>query len=467
MAVDTSIYNNVRPFTMGDPFESAGKVLALKDAQRKFTLQDDVAEAGAASGGDPEKMAALLLERGHYGPAIQLRSQAATLAKEQRLASNAELDRKLKVAEAVASDAMTLDQVYRQALQSNGGDNVAAAATLQPIYQQVRAKWAGMGQELPEAFDPDANFASIGQAKEAINYLKTLAPDIRMTDTGGQIVPTNVNPQAGPVGPLAGAKPIQKSAGPAGPTDLAKLRAERDALPAGHPDRPKYDEAIKNFKPGKGTDITVNTGPMTPGKAGGNRVDDDLLGTTQGLMRLDAIASQFKPEYQTILTRGSNWWSSVKEKAGVNLTHKEKKDLTEFSQYKRNAVDSLNRYIKEITGAAMSEPEAKRILAGMPKPGDGIFDGDSPTEFKSKMDDAIRQTKMAVARLAYIKRNGMSLEDGNGNPVIPLDRMPQLINERGQEIEEQLKASQPKADAKALQRAVRRQLSVEFGLVAD
>jgi hypothetical protein len=102
----------------------------------------------------------------------------------------------------------------------------------------------------------------------------------------------------------------------------------------------------------------------------------------------------------------------------------------------------------------------------MPKIGDGWFDGDSPTEFKAKLDDAMAQTKKSIARLAYLKRNGMSLEDGLGKGVT-LDRMPELMKERGREIEAELKKTAPNASKEVVGRSMRRQLSVEFGLSAD
>lgn len=471
MAVDTSIYGQIKPFTMADPYESAGKALALKQMQRKYTIEEDIAKAGAETGGDPERMAQALLQRGHYQPALQLRQQAAALKKEERLAGNAEVDRKLKLAEAAGSDAMMLDTTYRQALQRAGGDRQAALAAVQPIYQQARQKWAAMGTNLPESFDPDVNFSYIGQAKEAIQYLKTFSPEIRYQDTGGEITPVNTNPNAGPVGPLPGVKPLPKTSAPQAPTELARYQAERDALAKSNPNDPRiaqYDRVIAGFKAGRGTDITLQQpGPMVPSKPAQSDIDKGMLDATAGLMQLDAINSQFKPEYQTWATRGEQAWNAIKEKGGVGLKNKEKADLEAFSKYKRNAIDSMNRYIKAITGAAMTDAEAKRILAGLPSVGDGIFDGDSPTQFKAKLDDAMKQTKMAIARFAYMKRNGLSLEDGQGNSVVPLERMPTLINERGKAIEAELKKSQPNADSKALGRAVRRQLAIEFGLASD
>jgi hypothetical protein len=115
----------------------------------------------------------------------------------------------------------------------------------------------------------------------------------------------------------------------------------------------------------------------------------------------------------------------------------------------------------------MSIPEAERITRAMPNPGTGIFDGDSPTEFKSKMDDAIRVARMAEARFVYLKRNGMSLTDAAGNSIVPLERMPSLMNERGRELEQTVKQRNPSANAQDIRKMVTRQLAQEFGLAAD
>lgn len=464
---DASIYQAIRPFTMESPIAQAGQALKVQnmqqqvqEGQRKFQLEDDISKALSESGGDYGKASALLAQRGRGTAAISLADKATTKRK-------ADVEEKLKIAEAMGSDAITLDSAYRSALAQAGGDQAAAVAALTPVYQQVRSKWAGLGHQLPEQFDPVSNFAGIGQAKELTAYLKSIAPDVKMTDTGGAVTPVNTNPMAGAVGPLPGAAAIPKTAKPMEPTELARLQAERDALPQGDPRRAQYDRVLASYKAGKGdTNVMVNTGPMAPGKQAANKVDENLIDTTRNLMQLDTIASQFKPEYQRFQDKAGFMALKMKD-SSVGLNNKEKQDLTEFSQYRRNAFNTLNEYIKSITGAAMSEKEAERILKALPNPGSGMFDGDSPTEFKAKLDDAMKSTKMAVARLAYMKRNGMSLEDGKGNPVIPLERMPALMNERGKEIETELKAKTPGTDQKALQRAVRRQLSVEFGLSAD
>ncbi len=247
---------------------------------------------------------------------------------------------------------------------------------------------------------------------------------------------------------------------PEAPSNLAKLIGERDKLPPGHPARAVYDAAI-NKQSTHSPQTVVNVGPdgpLTPGKPASNKIDEGLLDVGMRLQGLSAIEQQFKPEYQQIGTRVNTALLAAQDKAGMPLQQKDKQLLTEFSQYKRNAINTLNEYIKSITGAAMSNPEAERILRGLPNPGTGLFDGDSPTEFKAKMEDAIKQSRMAEARFVYMKRNGMALGD------IPLDKMPSLMNQRGAELEATIRRTQPQIPETELRKLVRRNLSQEFGL---
>jgi hypothetical protein len=462
--LDTSIYGQIRPYTMADPMEQTAKLYTLQNAamgmeknRRALAADDDIRAAAQEAGGDPNKLVQSLMSKGRVSEATALRK---TIAEQQAK----ELDQRLKLAEVGGSVAISMDAAWRDALQKSGGNREVAIAAIQPVWSQTRARLSQIGINAGEQFDPDANFASIGTAKEVASYLKGIrerfgAPVEAVVD--GRPVLIQPDSQGGKPRVVEGVTPAPKD-------ELGRLQARRAQLPEGSPERAELDAAIaREIKTGRGTNVTVNTGPMNPGKAGANKIDEGLLDSTSNLMRLDAISSQFKPEYQQYATKGMNWWNSVKEKAGVNLNNKEKRDLEQFSAYKRNAINSLNEYIKSITGAAMTDAEAQRILKGLPNPGTGVFDGDSPTEFKAKMDDAIKRTKMAVARGAYLKRNGMSLEDGKGNAIVPLDSMPQIMNARGLEIEEQLKSANPRIEAGPLGRAVRRQLSQEFGLAAD
>lgn len=182
----------------------------------------------------------------------------------------------------------------------------------------------------------------------------------------------------------------------------------------------------------------------------------------EGFARLANIAQSYKPEYQTIGTKLDNYWAAGKEKINpALLNEQDKKGLADFSNFKRQSLDNLNRYIKEITGAQMSIQEADRIKAGLPDPGTGLIDGDSPTQFQSKLQGTMRDLKLAKARYHYILNNGMN-ENMIGN--IGLSSMQGIINERGKALESAMKQNTPNADEPAIQTRVKLQLAKEFGL---
>jgi len=214
---------------------------------------------------------------------------------------------------------------------------------------------------------------------------------------------------------------------------------------------------IQNYPPGA----------LVPGKTTQGKIEEELRGTGARLSRLTQINSMFKPEFLNIQKRLSGSWSAIKEKLGGNLDPKDKQFLSEFSQFKQSAIEQLNQYINEITGAAVGATEAPRLISAMPNPGSGAFDGDSPTEFKTKLDSVMKQVKMAEARQVYALRNGLSLFDGKGNPLITLERMPQIMNERGKAIEKEVRAKYPQLGPKDVQARVARQLGGEFGLATD
>lgn len=196
----------------------------------------------------------------------------------------------------------------------------------------------------------------------------------------------------------------------------------------------------------------------------GTKVRNDIQGrkydSVEALSRLSTVNAQFKPEFLELGTRWNALATSWKEKAGFAPDPKDKQALMEFSKFKRAGLSNVNRTVKEITGAAMSDGEAQRIMAELPNPGKGLFDGDSPSEFKSKMDSAVRDTKRAIIRANYALANNMDpLKTG-----IELSDVDELIDRRGAELEQAFRQKNPNASPDAVQMQVRDQLSREFGL---
>ena len=198
------------------------------------------------------------------------------------------------------------------------------------------------------------------------------------------------------------------------------------------------------------------TGEMMPaGKKVIEGAQDVLASAGNRLMAYNQIEASYRPEYSTPMFRGEQEWASLKDKFGT-LEPEKQQELTEYSQWKQNSITNINERIKELTGAAMGVQEAERIMSSLPVPGQGIFDGDSPTVFKAKLDNAIQQLKLVEARNAYIVRTGsVSLTD------VPLSKMPKIINDKASEIAKQYKLNPENPRDKQL---IMKSLSAFFGI---
>lgn len=184
------------------------------------------------------------------------------------------------------------------------------------------------------------------------------------------------------------------------------------------------------------------------------QVEQGILSDAAAVTRLNNIQFSYKPEYQNIGYRTNQAWNTLKDKFG-KLPDSEKRQLAEYSQYKQNSLQNLNQTIKDITGAAMGVQEAERIIASLPNAGTDIFSGDSPTEFEAKLNNAVKQTKYALARKNYAIKSGLKWSD------TPLEDMPSIINKRGKEIAKNYNLNPEKpADLQT----INRQLAAEFGI---
>src|SRR5690606_19003545 len=125
--------------------------------------------------------------------------------------------------------------------------------------------------------------------------------------------------------------------------------------------------------------------------------------------------------------------------------------------YRQEAFQNINRYIKEITGAQMSEAEANRLRKAVPDP-----DKDGPTAFQSKLDTAMVQAEQSTARHNCLLRRGFQGKPWESG--VSLDRMQGIITDRGRQIEGMIKSSNPNLPPQAVQRETFRIVKQEFGI---
>lgn len=208
----------------------------------------------------------------------------------------------------------------------------------------------------------------------------------------------------------------------------------------------------------------ITTGGMdpvemtTPTKS---KLEDTILTGRDALARIRGIETKFKPEYQQLGTRWNNTWANIKDKAGIPLDAATRTQLEDFSSYRRETSANLNQTIKDITGATVSEQEAPRLMQQIPNAGSGLFDGDGPTEFQAKVKGTRDSISAAIARAEYARKNGLSRQQ---QFAIPLDSVPQLIDQKGNQYREELKRANPSAPDEQINEMVKARLRQEFGL---
>ena len=214
------------------------------------------------------------------------------------------------------------------------------------------------------------------------------------------------------------------------------------------------DTKAKEMGIGESPKVTTNVYTGELSKPTKTKVEEQQLNTGDQIARLNNIQFSYRPEFLNIKFRAGQEWNSLKDKFG-GLPEAEKSALTNYSTYKQNSIQNLNLTIKELTGAAMGVQEADRIITSLPNPGTGIFDGDSPTQFESKLNNGIQQAKYALARKQYALKNGLNWQD------TPLDQMPAIVNKRAADIAKQYKLDPNK---QADRNTIKTQLAAEFGI---
>lgn len=182
-----------------------------------------------------------------------------------------------------------------------------------------------------------------------------------------------------------------------------------------------------------------------------NDLEKTIVQSQAGLDRLRGIQRSFDPKYLKLQSQVGAGIAGLKDKVGLS-TPADKKVLEQYEGFKSKTLNNLNLYIKEITGAAMSEAEAQRIQSTMPSLGDG------PTAFKAKMDSVMNELSRAQARAYYTRRNGVDLGS------IPLASMDAIIDDYGEKVEQQIRQQNPGIDPKEAERVAHEQVKRAFGM---
>jgi hypothetical protein len=172
-----------------------------------------------------------------------------------------------------------------------------------------------------------------------------------------------------------------------------------------------------------------------------NEVQKETIGLQDQIAQLDQIAGGFKPEYLQLGPRLGNAVTAGKDKLGIGTSPEEQAALGNFAKFRSDSVANLNAQLKAQSGSAVTPQEAERTLSTIPNAGTGITDGDSPIEFKSKLNATVSRAKLALARKTYLQTQGIPFDMSKGNNGgVEIDAMPGIIDAEGAKVEQELVA---------------------------
>ena len=138
-----------------------------------------------------------------------------------------------------------------------------------------------------------------------------------------------------------------------------------------------------------GTDVSVTIGDdgepnMSLVKQQIKEQQDNIVKSVSTQDLLGNIQGSLDPKYLEVPERINQLWLAGKDKFGF-ASEEEKEEIRGFTRFKQAAIEAVNQYIRDITGAQMSVKEAERLSLALAQPGQGIFDGHSPAAFQEKL----------------------------------------------------------------------------------
>jgi hypothetical protein len=363
-----------------------------------------------------------------------------------------------------------------QALRGDGTGRLQELALLQRLMARQAPNWQIVGDQNTGYYRANPDTGEVTQLVGAT--APTKPPTERRRIEGDQEVVEEWNPKQlkfvevsrGPrwAPQTPGSEPLVEIPDPTSPTGS---RMVTRAQATGQPGMPAgggveivagADGKLQTIRVGgKGGGATGDNTPVAP--ATRNDIEKDIVNLTERRARVNRIGETYKPEFQQLGTRFGMAWGTALDKLGVEIDPQTQKNMRDFQTFKSSAYNDLNSTLKELSGAAVTESEATRQLQVLPNPGEGIFDGDSPTAFESKLNESKRAINYALARKTYLLRNGIPHDFAAGNVGgIQLDDMPQIINGRAREIEADLRRQGVPDDQ--LDSQLMAKLKTEFGV---
>lgn len=189
------------------------------------------------------------------------------------------------------------------------------------------------------------------------------------------------------------------------------------------------------------------------------KTENDLALLNDSLSNMRKVSTDFKPEYLQALPNLKSWGLAQVEKFGADLSAKDKDTVSRFATYKQDSIQVMNEGIKAITGAAMTDTEAERLRKQF-----ADIENDSPTQFKSKVDNAVQKVQLAIARRQWMLEHGATVDFKNGEPTVSLDGYQAMIESRGKALVKEYQSANPSMSLDDARKKATAQVKQEYHL---
>jgi hypothetical protein len=166
--------------------------------------------------------------------------------------------------------------------------------------------------------------------------------------------------------------------------------------------------------PDGGFTIKTNA-PQGQGQGSGNQsatknqLEEELVKIEDRIGRIEDIEetynSEFLNTFERLKLKGAAFWEKLAGRG--SLGEETERKLRNYTVFQANALDNLNRYIHEMTGAQLSQFEAERLRAPLPDPGEGAIARMSPTQFEAALGRIKETARNSKKRKEYLMRNGV------------------------------------------------------------
>lgn len=190
------------------------------------------------------------------------------------------------------------------------------------------------------------------------------------------------------------------------------------------------------------------------GRKAQGEVETDLLKKSEQVFQLENIMQNFDEEYQTIGKKLGALMTGGKSFLGLDVSPEDEEQYNKMIDQRANIGELTATIRNDLFGAALTATEQKSAELFLPD-----ARSDDPLELKRKTERMLKTAKRAVARLNYIRKQGLEMNE------ISLSKMDDIMADRAKQLHEEIKSANKDMSDEDIKRLVLRSVRKEFGLV--